>query len=364
MIPWVKPKLWGGEREALLDAFDSSWFSAGAYVDKLEKRFSAIHQSKHAITTCNGTASLYLILEVLGIGPGDQVIVPGFAFGAAANIVSALGASPLFCDVEEDSFLLNCLKCREILENNPRVKAIIPVHSYGSVCDMDALLDLAKDFNVHIVEDNAEAMFSKYKGRYAGTFGVANSFSFQTTKTITTAEGGCILTDSDELADRMRLIRSHGMQGEKKYWHYERGNNFRLSNLLASIGYAQLNFYEENIEERSVLYRKYRDLFVSLPGIRLQRIGEDVDPAMWAFPVYVDEDYSRLSRDEMMVALREAQIETRPGFYTFAQMKMHGAHGIPVSDRLASRIICLPFYPGLSDESIEKILREFLKLKR
>lgn len=363
MIPWIKPKIWGNEKEHLNKAFDSTWLSAGSYVDLLEERFRDIHGVKHAISTCNGTASIHLVLDSLGVSQGDKVVVPGFAFGAAANIASVVGATPVFCDVNPDTYLLDTEHFEQLLEQHPDIKAIIPVHTYGPVCDMKKICEIAAVKNVAVVEDVAEAMFSKVDGKYAGTFGVANSFSFQTTKTITTAEGGCILTDNEVLADKMRTIRSHGMKS-KKYWHIERGNNFRLSNLLASLGAAQLEHWKTNIEKRQVLYTKFLEKFAHIEGIKVQKIEKNVDPVMWTFSIYIEENFSKLSRDEIIESLHKSGIETRPGFYTFRQMEMYEAPFLKHSEDVSSRIICLPFYIDLTEEEILKIYQELLKLKR
>lgn len=361
MIQWIRPKIWGNEKEHLIKAFDSTWLSAGSYVDLLEEKFRAIHKVSHSITTCNGTASIYLILDALDITFGDSVVVPAFAFGAAANIVSTIGAKPVFCDVDPETYMLDLNHYEQIVSKN-KIKAVIPVHTYGGVCDMNKIVQISEKYGVHVIEDVAEAMFSKVDGQFAGTFGLANSFSFQTTKTITTAEGGCILTNSDELNFRMRTIRSHGMR-EKKYWHYERGNNFRLSNLLASLGAAQLEHWTENVAQRDILYRKFISKFGNIEGIKLQKIPGNVLPVTWTFSIFLEPSFSKYSRDEVILKLKEAGIETRPGFYTFNQMKMYDAPFLSNSDKLAAQIICLPFYLDLTDAEIDFIHKELLKLK-
>lgn len=363
MIPWVEPKLWGNERSYLIDAFDSTWFSSGEYVKKLEEKFAQIHDVKHAITTCNGTASIYLILDALNIGHGDKVVVPAFGFGAAANIVSAIGAEVIFCDIDPETFLMCPRDFERIVNQIKDIKAVIPIHSYGSVCEMNDIVRICKEKSIVVIEDVAEAMFSKYDGQYAGTIGDINSFSFQTTKTISTGEGGCILTSNTELYKKMSLIRNHGM-AEKKYWHLERGNNFRLSNLLASIGYAQLEHWEENIRLRKNIFKKYTDMFSTIDGIKLQKIESNVDPVMWAFAVYLEDEFSSLSRDDIMNKMMKSGIETRPGFYTFNQMGMHNAPLLKNADDVAQRLICLPFYPSLTEELISRIYEEFVLLKR
>ncbi|TDJ04146.1 MAG: DegT/DnrJ/EryC1/StrS family aminotransferase [Deltaproteobacteria bacterium] len=350
-IPWYKPKFWGKEREYLLDAFDSTWISHGDYVDRLELNFSRALQSPFGVSTSNGTTALQLALLALEIGPGDEVIVPGFSFAGPVNMILAVGAKPVFCDVEKDTFLIDLQKITELL--TPKTKCIMVVHTYGNVCEMDAINKLAKDHNLFVIEDAAEAIFSKYKGEYAGTLSDIGSFSFQATKTITTGEGGMVLTKDEGLKEKMKLIANHGM-GETKYWHVGQAFNFRLTNLQAALGVAQLEHQEKNISLRKELYSTY---LKKLAGSSLQVFKPSVEPALWAMAINLDKD---VNRDLVMRNLMAKGIETRPGFSSFFQMKRYNCPLLPVAEKLTRSIILLPFFLDLKEEEITFICKELV----
>ena len=346
-IPWYKPKYWGNEREYLLKAFDSTWISHGDYVDLLESNFSKILNSPYGVSTSNGTTSLHLALLALEIGPGDEVIVPGFCFAGPINMILEVGAKPVFCDVEENTFLIDSSKIEELITKN--TKAIMAVHTYGNVCEMNQINSIAKKYGLYVIEDAAEAIFSKYNGKYAGTFGDIGSFSFQATKTITTGEGGMALVADMGLRDKMKLIRNHGM-GSKKYWHEGRAFNFRLTNLQAALGVAQLEHKEAIERKRKELYLLYQK---NLGEAVLQEFKSEVTPCIWALAVKLTEN-----REQVMNRLFEKGIETRPGFYSFFQMKRYRAPYLTNAEKLSRNIILLPFYPDLKEEEIFSICEE------
>jgi len=350
-IPWYKPKFWGKERDYLLSAFDSTWISHGDYVDQLEINFSKILNSPYGVSTSNGTTALHLALLALEIGPGDEVIVPGFSFAGPVNMINAVGAKPIFCEVEEDTFLIDPLKIEDLI--TPKTKAIIVVHTYGNVCDMDKIKKIAKVNDLLVIEDAAEAIFSKYKGEFAGTLGDIGSFSFQATKTITTGEGGMNLTTNEGLKEKMKLIRNHGM-GNKKYWHEGQAFNFRLTNLQAAIGVAQLEHKKSIIEKRKEMHSLY---LKNLKGLTLQKINEQVDPCVWGMAVKLDRD---VNRELVMKKLSEKGIETRPGFYSFFQMKKYNCPLLPTTENLSQNIILLPFYLDLTEKDISYISKELI----
>lgn len=352
-IPWGKPHFWGNERSYLNQAFDSTWISGGYFVDELESRFAKLHEYKHAIAVANGTCSIYLSLKALGIGPGDEVILPGFGFMAAINMVLESGATPTLCDIERDTMLMDCDLIEELITS--KTKAILPIHSYGNVCDMDKISRLAKKYNLHVLEDVAEAIFSKFKGQYAGSFSTISSYSFQTTKTITTGEGGLVLTNSDHLNTVMRKLRSHGMAGKKKYWHEGVAYNFRLTNLQAAIGLAQFENLQQIVYQRDILYKKFNEFSKDLSVLVPQRYNKEVDPVVWAYPLTISDQSYEYSRDELMTKLEEKGIEVRPGFYTPNQLPAYSSNFLPNSDYIAKNTLTIPFYIGLNDEEIEYI---------
>ena len=253
MIPWYKPHFWGNEQKYVSEAINSTWISGGSYVDRLESTMAGTLDVDNVITTSNGT-TLMLAFLALGIGPGDEVIVPGFCFVAPVNMVLAVGATPIFADIEPDTWLLSPQSVKQKIGR--KTKAIVAVHTYGNICDMRALVGIAAENNLYLVEDVAEAAFSELAGKQAGTFGEFGTFSFQATKTITTGEGGAVSTGSDYLGARARVIRNHGMSTDRRYWHEVVGHNFRLGNLQAALGCAQLENLGEIIENKGA-YKRY-----------------------------------------------------------------------------------------------------------
>jgi perosamine synthetase len=351
-IPWAQPHLSGDEDTYLLDAIRSTWISGGRYVDQLEQRIGEHLASPQAVTTSNGTTALHLAYLALGIGPGDEVIVPGFSFAAPANMALAVGATPVFADVEPDTWCLDPEAVAAALTS--RTRAIVAVHTYGNVCDMDPIMALAAERSVSVVEDTAEAVFSKYRGRWAGAIGDVGCLSFQATKTITTGEGGMVLCAGAELADMMRLIRNHGMR-ERRYFHSVVGHNFRLTNLQAALGCAQLDKLPEILASKQRAHEGYRSGLSGVNGLTLQTFRDGVDPAVWVTGVKLDPAVFG-PRDEVMARMGEAGIETRPGFYAFHSMPIYpDAPRLPVSQDLADNVITLPSHSGLSEADVERV---------
>lgn len=360
-IPWCKPRYWGNEKLYANEALDSMWISGGPFIDRLEKAFAEIHQVDYALTTSNGTTALQLALLGLDLGPGDEVIVPGFGFAAAANMVIAVGAKPVFADVDQETFLVSAQNIKEAITTATR--AILPIHSYGNVCNMDQIVEIAKAEGIYVVEDVAEATFSKWRNQYAGAYSDISAFSLHATKTITTGEGGMVLTRSQKLKDKMALIKSHGMSG-KKYWHVCHAYNFRMTNFQAAVGVAQLEKVDAIIEARAQVYESYKRHLSKIDGIKMQKIDPEVTAVIWALPVVLQPGAFKYERDEVMARLAAVGIETRPGFYTFDQMKLYESRFLENSDFLAKNIMCLPFFTGLDESEVQFIAEEISKLKR
>lgn len=361
-IPWAKPVFAAKEKEYLIDALESTWISGGHYIEKFEDSFRRYNKSSYCITTSNGTTSLQLALLALGIGPGDEVIVPGFTFVAPANMVIALGAKPVYADIDKQTWCIDPSAVEHCISS--KTKAIIVVHVYGNVCDMDAIMDISSRNNISVIEDAAEAAFSQYKGKYAGTFGDIGCFSFQATKTITMGEGGCVLTNNEEIHKRMRLIRDHGMRKDKRYWHDVVGFNFRLTNLQAAVGCGQLENIESIIVSRRRMYEFYKTQLENEYGISMQQFSPDVEPVVWAIAVKIDPDAFKGNRDFLIHGLLDAGVETRPGFYPFSSMPLYRAPKLPVSENVGLNVISLPSHPSLSHDEIEFICHHFKKLKK
>jgi len=352
-IPWARPNFWGNERKYVVEALDSTWISGGPFVDRFERDFASYVGAPAAISCANGTAALHLIYLALGVGPGDEIVVPGFGFLAAANIALHVAARPVFCEVDPETWCARSEDIARVL--TPRTKAIVVVHTYGNVCDMDPILALGREKNIAVIEDAAEAFPSRYREHFAGTLGAAGCFSFQATKTITTGEGGMIVTGDETLRRRVELYRSHGLMRKRHYWHDLPGHNFRLTNLQAALGCAQLERIETIVAERQRVYVRYLANFSKLAGVAPQRFSKDVDPVVWAIAVRLDPKVFPQGRDRVMSQMQDNGIETRPGFYPARSLGYFDCPLLPVSETLASQVISVPSYPTLDNSEIDLI---------
>lgn len=361
-IPWAEPTLWGREEEYTLDALRSTWISGGPYVDRLEADFARYAGASHVLAVANGTAALHLAYLGAGIGPGDEIIVPGFAFMAAANMARMVGATPVFADVDPATW---CVTAATVAPHiTPRTKAIVPVHTYGNVCPLEPLLTLGDASGVLVIEDAAESIGSRYRGRISGTIAPMGVYSFHATKTITTGEGGAVTARDDAMAERMRLYRSHGM-ARTRYLHEVAGHNFRLTNLQAAIGCAQLEQIERIVGKRAQVLSAYTANLQAMPGVAMQVIEDDVEPVMWAVGVRLDPARFPHGRDTVMSQMAALGIETRPGFYPASAMPhLYGPQHVPVSDALAASILVLPSSPSLDKASIDHICDALASLAR
>ena len=352
-ISWAEPTLWGREEEYVVDALRSTWISGGPFVDRFEQDFTDYTSAGHTFAVASGTAALHLAYLAAGIGAGDEVIVPGFAFMAAANMASMVGAKPVFADVDPESWCVTRGSIESVISE--RTRAIVPVHTYGNVCALDPILQLAIEHDLLVIEDAAESIGSMYRGRMSGTLAPVGVYSFHATKTITTGEGGAVVTTNDGLAEKMRLYRSHGM-AHKRYFHEVAGHNFRLTNLQAALGVAQLEQIEFITAKRAKVYATYKALLEDVPGVAMQRITDDVEPVMWALGVKLDEAFYPQGRDGIMEGMAALGVETRPGFYPAGAMPhLYGPQQLPNSESLAASIIVLPSSPSLDDSAIERV---------
>lgn len=348
-----------------MEALDSTWISGGYFVDTLEKEFLKYHKAEYGLSVSNGTTALYLALLAAGIKSGDEVIVPGFTFVAPVNMIIACGATPIFAEIDPKTWLLSSNSLEGLITS--RTKAIIVVNLYGNVCDMDAIMSIAKKHNLLVIEDNAESPFSKYKGTYSGTIGDIGCFSFQATKTITAGEGGFVITKHRNIYEEMRIIRDHGMQKNKRYWHTHVGHNFRLTNLQAAIGLAQLEQIQTIIARRAHIYAKYKARLENQAGITLQYYENDVEPVVWALALRMDKNVFGCSRDELIDEMKNSGIETRPGFYPCTILPLYSQYtkySLPVCEDIGESLISLPFFVSLEDTQIDYICDVLLNKRK
>jgi perosamine synthetase len=326
-IPIALPSVGEEEWQAVREPVMSGWLTQGPKVAAFEQAFAQRHQVKHAIATTSCTTALHLILVALGIGPGDEVIVPAFTWVATANVVLYCQATPVFVDVDRTTFNLDVSQVAAKLTE--RTKAIIPVHLFGLCADMDALAAVAS--GIPLIEDAACAAGSAYKGRSAGSLGLAGAFSFHPRKSITTGEGGMITTNDDQLAETIRVLRNHGASvseeqrhlGSKPYILPEfnlLGFNYRMTDLQGAVGLVQLGKLDQFIAERQRWAEFYRQELADVEWLQLPKVPDGYRHGWQSFVCYVDERKAPMPRNEIMEVLQSQGISTRPGTHAVHQL--------------------------------------------
>lgn len=352
-IPIAIPDLKGNEFNYLTEAFLSTWISSsGEYIKKFEVGFSGFCETKYGVAVSNGTVAIHLALITLGIGPGDEVIVPDLTFAASINAVLHASATPVIVDVEEDSWCIDPIEIEKAI--TPKTKAIIPVHLYGQPCDMTAIMNLAKKFDLFVIEDCAEAHGAEFDGKKVGSFGDISCFSFYGNKVITTGEGGMCITNKEEYYDKMKLLRDHGMSKTKRYWHDMVGYNYRLTNLQAAIGLAQLERIDEILENRRLIEENYVSVLSNSKIFEFQKTSlPNRKKITWLVSALVKNG----SRDEVMNLLQDNGIDVRPFFYSLSQMEIYKKYvfSCRISNMLSPRGINFPTNNNVSSEVLKKI---------
>lgn len=379
-IPNAVPYLGGHEWQYVKECLDSNWVSsAGPFVDRFEKEVAACVGAAHGVATVSGTAALHVALLLAGVEPGDEVLVPALTFVATANAVHYCGAVPVFMDSEPRSWTMDPQKVAEYLARECEVKggrvvnratgrtvrAMLPVHLYGHPVDLDPLLELTHRFPLALVEDAAEALGARYKGRRVGAHGLVGCLSFNGNKIITTGGGGMILTNDERLARRARSLTTQAREEGPEYVHREVGFNYRLSSLQAALGLAQLEQLDRFIEAKRRTARVYTDALVRLGG------AEPLGEAPWAFSMFwmysVLLDPSRYGDVRQLIARASAEgIGLRPLWYPLHRQPVFArcqAYRIEVVDRLWGRGVSLPCSVGITPEEQERVV-DFLARAR
>ena len=354
-IPVSQPALVGKEKKFVVDCLDTNWISSnGEYIKRFEDRFSDYVGTRNAISCSNGTVALHLALLALEIGFGDEVIVPALTFVATANAVTYAGATPVFGDSEPDTWNMDPGKIESLI--TPKTKAIIVVHLYGHPCDMGAIQEIARKHDLYVIEDAAEAVGARYKNKMCGGIGDIATFSFYGNKTITTGEGGMVVTNDDRLADRVRLFKGQGMDPGKRYWFIAVGYNYRMTNIQAAIGYAQMEIVEKLVSKRRKIAGWYTEALARIKGITLPAEKPYADHSYWMYSILIEDNFGR-SRDGVIAHLAENGIETRPFFYPMHTMPVYDRFNpqCPTSERIAARGINLPTYYRLKKKQVEHI---------
>jgi perosamine synthetase len=362
-IPISKPSITQLEIDNVMDAVSSSWISSlGKYIDEFESKFAEFCDVKYAVAVSNGTVAIHLALVCSGITEGDEVIVPNLSFIATANTVYHAGATPIFADIDPFNY---CLDPKDIIRKiTKKTKAIIPVHLYGHPAEMGLINKIAEDYGLIVIEDAAEAHGATVHGKRVGGLGHCATFSFYGNKNFTTGEGGMITTNDYDLYMKLRYLRDHGMSKEKRYWHTEVGYNYRMTNIQAAIGCAQLDRADSIMAKRQEIFNWYNSFLPESNRYSLNRTYPWASNAYWLMTLEVF-DYSEEQRDQLMVDLRNRNIDSRPFFYPMSDMPYINIYAdTPNVRTIFKQGINLPTFFDLTKEEVNYIcenLNDLLK---
>lgn len=363
----TSPYLKGNENEYLRRVLSENWISSrGENIIKFERKFAEYLKIPYAIAVSNGTAALHLALLSLGIKEEDEVVVPDLTFAATINAVIYTGARPVIVDIEKDSWCMSPESFKKAITS--KTKAVIPVHVYGQPCNMKAISKIALDYDIDMIEDCAEALGAEYGGKKVGLFGRIGCFSFYANKIATTGEGGMCVTKDKRLAERIKLLRDHGMSPHKRYWHVAVGYNYRLTNLQASLGLAQLERIDGLIKRRNRIEDFYRNKLSDIPSLVPQR--NDLArrrKVTWLVSFLINGDGTE--RDRLIARLFKQGIETRPFFHPLSRMPIYKnfrRDKVSVAWEVAQRGINFPTDLNFIDSDLKEIIksiREIFKCK-
>jgi perosamine synthetase len=357
IIPVCEPTLNGNEAEYVLDCIESNWISsAGKYIPRFEEDFAEACGTRYGVACVNGTVALHLALATLGIGPGDEVILPTFTMIATINAVTYTGATPVLVDSEPVTWNMDLNQVADKITSRTRV--VMPVHTYGHPVDMDPLLELAERHGLYIIEDAAEAHGAEYKGRRAGSLGHAGCFSFYANKVITTGEGGMITTDDPDIAQLASHLRDHAFSDERHFWHKYLGFNYRMTNLQAAVGLAQTEQMESFVRARRANAARYTAALQSIPGIVTPPEADWAKSVFWMYSILVEDEFG-MTRDQLRAYLAEHGIETRTFFIPMHLQPIYyqafQGQRYPVSEMLCQRGFYLPSASSLTPREIDYI---------
>ncbi len=359
LIPVCEPLIGERELQYVTDCLKTNWISSqGKYIGEFEQKFADYCGCKHGITTTSGTTALHLALMALGISQGDEIIVPAFTMAASVLSIVYTGARPVLVDSELETWNLDISQIRRKI--NQSTKAIMPVHIYGHPCDMDPIMEIAREQSLSVIEDAAEVHGAEYKGRKAGSLGDIGCFSFYANKIITTGEGGMVVTNNDEIAGKARTLKDLAHSKEKRFLHIDIGYNYRMTNIQAAIGLAQFERIDELAEMRRTNAHLYNSLLREVRGIRLPVEKEWARNVYWMYAIVIEDEFG-ISRDELMKRLGEKGIQTRAFFIpmhqqpAFQEIGLFKDESYPVAEELSQKGLYLPSGSGLKEEDIRYV---------
>lgn len=379
-IPFALPDIGREEEEAVLRVLRSGWLTTGKEAISFEKEFAEAVSTHSALAVNSATAGLHLAAEALGVSPGDKVVTSPFTFTSTAEILRYLGADPIFADIDEETLTIDPRCVAEILEREPKVKGVIPVHLGGRMAEMDRIMTETKKRGLFVIEDAAHAFPLSYKGKAAGTIGDAGVFSFYATKTITTGEGGMVVTDNEALAKRMSVMRLHGIDRDvwdrytssKGSWRYavvDAGYKYNLTDLAAAIGRVQLKRAQEFKERRCRIASYYEAELGGIEALKLPMPpGRGEDHAWHLFIVRLRPGYSAIDRDGMVEALKARGIGTSVHYIALHLMPYYRSRynlspeQFPVATAVSNSCFSLPIYPSMSDGQVERVVEAIKEL--
>lgn len=364
------------ELDEVIDSLKSGWIGTGPKVHRFEEMFKEYKGAKHALALNSCTAGLHLALLAIGLKPGDEVITTPMTFCATANTIIHAGGTPVFVDVEKDTMNID----PQLIEAKitPRTKAILPVHFAGRPCNMDAIMDIAKRYNLKVIEDCAHAIETEYHGKKAGTFGDLGCFSFYVTKNIITGEGGMVITNNDEYADKIKILGLHGMSkdawkrfsddGFKHYQVVYPGYKYNMMDLQAAIGINQLQRIEKYSKRRRYIWERYNQAFSDLPVVTPAVEEVNTRHALHLYTLLIDIDKTKLSRDQVLNKLHEEQIGTGVHYIAlhlqpyYAETFGFRRGDFPNAEYISERTLSLPLSAKLSDEDVEDVIEAVRKV--
>ncbi len=368
-IPLSVPFLNGNEWEYIKECLDTNWVSsAGKYVDKFEKEIAEYVGVGNAVATVNGTAAIHTALNILGISEGDKVLVPTLTFIASINPVKYTGAKPVFIDSEKETYNMDPVKLEEtivnLIDKGKKPKAVIVVHLYGQVAKIEEIAEICGKYDIYLIEDATESLGSKYNDKMTGSYGDIGCFSFNGNKLITTGGGGMLVTDNDEWTEKARYLTTQAKDDPVQFIHNKIGYNYRLTNIQAAMGVAQLEQIDEFIEKKREINDFYYDKLNKINGITVTRERNNTFSNYWLSTILVDEDKFTMDSKKLYKKLREEGIMVRPFFKPINQMPMYYNNKFngETSQELWGKGICLPSSVNLSKSDLELVVNKIKEI--
>lgn len=370
-LPYSLPLIGKEEIQEVTETLESGWLSKGPKVQQFEKEFAAFVGAKHAVAVNSCTAALFLALKAKGIGPGDEVITSPLTFSSTANTIIHTGATPVFADIDQNTLNIDPVNLEAAV--TPRTKAVVPVHFGGQSCDMDAILAIAQNHGLFVLEDAAHAVYTTYKQRMIGSIGDATAFSFYATKNLATGEGGMLTTDDEELADKIRVLSLHGMSkaawnrySSNGSWYYEvesPGYKMNMFDLQAALGLHQLKRLDDMQKRREEIAGRYQTAFQQIPGLITPFVHDDGRHAWHLYVLQVDDKKAGVTRSEMITALKDKyNIGTSVHFipvhiHPYYQKQFgYKEADFPNAMNYYKRTLSLPLYPSMSDDDVDDVI--------